>query len=109
MREPTTNNQQPRRPPGAPRGDLNALRGGRSSAQFQMIAAALLAHPEVSTAGAAPGLVARLLPEVIRSDKAARKQAEERVRQIMAPYQPERLVERLAHRLLIAIVEDQKK
>ena len=51
----------------------------------------------------------RLLPEVIRADIAGQKAARERARQILAPYQPERAVERLAKRLLVAIAKDAEK
>ena len=103
------NNQQPKRGPGAPRGNMNALKGGRSSRQFQLVAAALLDHPELSQAEGGPALLVRLLPAVIRADKAACRQAEERARQMLAPYQEERFIERLAHRLLLAIIEDQQR
>jgi hypothetical protein len=98
-----------KRRPGAPNGNMNALKGGRSSKQFRLIAAVVRAHPGFDNAATAPELLARLLPDVLRADTVAQKQAAERARQIMAPYQPERFIERIAQRLLLAVLQDQAK
>jgi len=98
-----------RRPPGAPRGNLNGLRSGRSSKQIQVLAAAILARPDLQLDGLGRGPLRRLLIEAIRADRAAYQEAQERARRILAPYAPERLVDRIAHRLLVAVVQGSDK
>lgn len=99
----------PKRGPGAPKGNMNALKRGGSSKQFLAIAAFIQGHPQCPQGVGVTDLMRRLLPEVIRADVAAQKAARERARQILAPYQPERAVERLAQRLFVAIARDARK
>lgn len=92
-----------RRPPGAPRGNLNGLKSGRASKQLQLLAAVIAARPDLTVLDRkGRGPLMRLLIEAIRDDRAAYQQAQERARRILEPYKPERLVDRIAHRLIVA-------
>ena len=99
----------PKRRPGAPRGNMNALKGGKSSKQFRLLAAVLRAHPEFAGNDLAQEMVARLIPEVVRADAAGHKAAVARARAILAPYQPERYTERITQRLIMAVIKDQEE
>jgi hypothetical protein len=92
---------------GAPKGNLNALRNGRSSRQIKLLADALyelqgLEHLE----DVGQVRVQRLVVDAVRADLAAHKEAAERARRILDPFRPERLVDRIAHRILLDLAEE---
>lgn len=89
-----TNNQQ-RRPRGAPPGNLNALKSGASSRQLSALAQELLSHPELAPLGGPERLFTQRLAGAIKTYAAERREAKERARLILAPYQPARMLDRL--------------
>jgi hypothetical protein len=124
MRKPVTSDQRPatkrlrpyrprgvlpKRRPGAPKGNLNALKGGRSSRQYKVLSQLLIDHPELEGVEDAGRIIGRLLPGVLRDDAAAHKNAVRRARRILAPYQPERFTERITKRLIVAVLKNQVK
>jgi hypothetical protein len=99
----------PKRRPGAPKGNLNALKGGRSSRQYKVLSQLLAGHPGLEGVEDSARLIGRLLPGVLREDAVAHKNAVRRARRILAPYQPERFAERITKRLIRAVLQNRAK